>query len=403
MKTVLFAWELGANLGHAKPLAAIARRVADDETRIVVAGRELLQAQRAFAGLDAVLLQAPIWPPHRHLGSQTGQQGYLDVLVAIGFADPVKLGAMVAGWKAICDLVKPDIVVADHSPALLVACHILEIPVVLVGSCFTAPPVDYERFPPIRADRAPIMPEGRVLAAVAAVAAAHGIPAPAALLDCFRTRSRVVFGCRELDPYAAFRREPLYAPPEPLPKFVEPPVRPRLFVYLGSELPRIDELIQALTQTGIQIEAYLGGDIAPLGKFLTLAGHVVHDRPPPLADVLLSASHVLSEGGAYTSFNALAAGRPQLGLVLHAEAELNISAMERIGCGRRLAPWTDDAELQQALLAFINDHALQRQTRHWANVLAMRAAPDGLHAVEQAVARSLAAPSANGQDRVVPA
>jgi rhamnosyltransferase subunit B len=400
LKTILFAWELGANLGHAKPLAAIARMVANAETRIVVAGRELAQAQMAFAGLDAMVLQAPIWPLHHHMGSQTGQQSYLDVLVGIGFADPAKLGAMVAGWKAICDLVKPDVVVADHSPALLVACHTLNIPVVLVGSCFTTPPVDYRQFPPIRADRAPIMPEARVLAAVAAVAAGFGAPAPVALLDCFRTRGRVVFGCTELDPYASFRREPLYTPPESLPKFVEPPVRPRLFVYLGSEVDHIDDLIQALTQINVPIEAYLRGEIAAFGRFLALAGHIVHDEPPPLADVLLNASHVLSEAGAYTSFSALAAGRPQLGFVLHAEADMNITAMERMGCGRRLRNWTDEAGLQHALRAFIDDHSLQRQARHWANILAMRDAPDGLQAAEQMIGRCLGASSSSPRDRL---
>jgi hypothetical protein len=41
VKTALFAWELGANLGHASPMAEIARGLAGDGVRIVVAGRAL--------------------------------------------------------------------------------------------------------------------------------------------------------------------------------------------------------------------------------------------------------------------------------------------------------------------------------------------------------------------------
>ncbi|HEX3602036.1 MAG TPA: hypothetical protein VHU84_17920, partial [Lacipirellulaceae bacterium] len=130
MKTILFAWELGAGLGHAKPFAEIAKGFVDSGIRIYVAAAELLNAQIAFAGIEVSLLQAPTWPFHRHFGSQTGEGGYLDILASLGFADPMKLGSVVSGWLSLLDLTRPDVVVADHSPAAMIACHIRGLPVI---------------------------------------------------------------------------------------------------------------------------------------------------------------------------------------------------------------------------------------------------------------------------------
>lgn len=394
MPSILFAWELGANLGHAKPLAAIAQRLGDD-VRITIAARDLVQARTAFDGTSATLLQAPVWPDHRHFGSQTGETSYLDILVHIGFADPAKLASVTAAWLALLDLVKPDAIVADHSPALLFAAYIREIPVVHVGTGFTMPPVNYDRLPPLRADRAPIMPESRIVSVMAEVAAHHASRVPRALLDIFHTRGRVVFGCPELDAYAPFRNEPVCLPPEPLPAFAEPPVEPRLFAYLGPEVPNIDRLMQVLAALDVPLEVYLRGELTALSRFLALRGHTVHQKPPSIADALPKASHIIAGGGAFTCHAALAAGRPLLSLPLHNEAELNTTAMQRLGVARRLDPWHGESGLRAAILEFLRDHKLLRQSRIWAQTLALRSQRDGGQAAVDAIRWCLASRAAD--------
>ncbi len=394
MPSILFAWELGANLGHAKPLATIAARLGDD-CRVTVAARDLLQACVAFDGMNVPLLQAPVWPDHRHFGSQTGEANYLDLLVQIGFADPAKLAAVTGAWLALLDLAKPDAIVADHSPALLLAAYIREIPVVHVGTGFTMPPVNYDRLPPLRPDRAPIMPESRIVATMAGVASQHAGRVPRSLLDIFHTRGRVVFGCQELDAYAPFRNEPVCLPPEPLPVFVEPPVEPRLFVYLGPEVPNIDRLIQVLAALDIPLEVYLRGELTALSRFLSLRGHVVHEKPPSLAETLPKVSHVIAGGGAFTCHAALTAGRPLLSLPLHGEAELNTTAMQRLGVARRLDPWHGESGLRAAILEFVRDHKLLRQSRIWAQTPALRSQRDGGQATVDAIRWCLASRAAD--------
>ncbi len=390
MKTILLGWELGANLGHARPLAELGRRLVCDGHRVVIAARDLYAARIAFASDNIPLLQAPVWPPHRHFGSATGDASYIDVLAQIGFGDASKLAATVEAWLELLALVKPDAVVADHSPALLVAARIAAIPVVMVGTGFTMPPVDGDRLPPLRADRAAMIPEEKILEPVRALCIRHAVAPPASLIALFRTAGRVVFGCPELDPYTAFRREPVHLPPERLPGFAEPPIAPRLFAYLGPEIAGLDRLIQVLVDLNVPLETYLRGDLGALSRFLVLRGHHVHETPPVLADVLPGVSHVIAGAGAFTCHAALAAGRPLLALPQHDEAERNTLALDRLGLVRRLNVHGSEASIRDAIQTFIRDHRLLRNARNWAKTLEARTQPNGVDAFSAAVMQCLA-------------
>ena len=192
------------------------------------------------------LLQAPTWPGRRHFGNEETQANYLDVLVTAGFADPGKLATIARSWRALIALVKPDVIVADHSPGLQVACYGSGIPLVAIGTGYTLPPLEYGQFPPIRADRAPVTSEEGVLKIAAPIATESGAAPPQSLPELFRAPHRFVFSLPELDPYRAMRQEQLYLPPEPLPEFVATGPEPHLFVYLGAETPGFDEIVQAL-------------------------------------------------------------------------------------------------------------------------------------------------------------
>lgn len=388
--SILFAWELGANLGHIKPLMALARRLASDGASATFAVSDLANVHLVAKRGEFAILQAPVWPEHRHWGHRPSIASYADVLAGIGFADPLKLSAMIEAWRCLLDLVKPDLVVADHSPALLAALYGTGTPVIAVGTPFTMPPLTLDRLPPIRADQAPALPESRLHQSLKSALAARGMRPPARMVDLFRTDERLVFGVPELDPYRAFRDEQILTPPEPLPAFVEAPVKPRLFVYAGSEVPHLETLVQGLVEMDIDIVAYLRGDVGPLPHFLKHRGHRVYDTPPPLDEVLPAVSHVLSQGGAFMCHAALAAGRPHLIMPLHNETELNLSACARLGVARRLDPAKHEKTVRARLNDFLIESELMRQARHWALTLRDRKQKNGLDEAHAAVARCLA-------------
>lgn len=384
MKTALFAWELGANLGHAGPMAEIARGLVQDGLRVVVVGRDVDSLAIAFSKVDALRLQAPVWPYHRHWGSEETQANFLDVLVHSGFGDATKLAAIVDAWRSLLSLVEPDLIVADHSPGLLAATYGSSIPVIGIGTGFTMPPLELGRFPPLRSDRGPIAPEPRMLEGLRGLLPSSA-PPPGRLVDLFQTTRRFVFSFPELDPYRAFRQEPLYLPPETLPAFVPPPVEPRLFVYLGAETSGLEVLAQALVEIAIPAVVYLRGDAGPLSNFLAMRGVEVHTTPPRLADVLPLVSHVICAGGAFTCHAALAAGRPLMIMPQHGESALNLRLTEGMGFAQRLDHLKDAEQVGDAIEAFVQNHRLTSAAAHWAGVVGLREQPNGAEAVRSAV------------------
>ena len=390
MKTALFAWELGSNLGHASPMAEIARTLSDDGVRIAVAGRELESLGIAFAELDAIQLQAPVWAHHHHYGNEETQASFLDILVNAGFGDPAKLAVVVNAWRALITLIRPDVIVSDHSPGLLVATYGGDIPVVSIGTGYTMPPLDRDRFPPMRPDRSPIANEAQILASATPILRGVDAAPPQNLVDLFRATDRIVFSFPELDPYRVFRTEPLCLPPETLPSFTRPPLEPRLFVYLGVEMQGLEAVVQALAEFDAPAIVYLRGDLGPLSEFLAMRGHEVHRTPPKLAKVLPRVSHIISAGGSFTCHAAFAAGRPHLVIPLHRESKTNLGLLEALGVGQQLAASANAEKVVPLINAFVHDDQLVQNAQHWAGVVAGRAQPKGADAVRAAILRYLA-------------
>jgi hypothetical protein len=389
-RTVLFAWELGANLGHIKPMLTIAREHARDGVKPVFAVRDLEHAHALGQGDGFAVLQAPLWPKHRHWGHEGALASYADIMTGVGFADPAKLGAVVGAWDALIDIVEPDTVVIDHAPGLLAALYRRGIPTLTVGTPFTMPPLLPDRLAPLRADQASAIPEARVMQTVRKVLGGRRAPPPSAgLVDLFRTDERVVFGMPDLDPYRTFRAEPLFAPPEPLPDFVEAPLRPKLFVYLGSEVPHLEALAQALARLDIETIAYLRGESGPIPQFLKRRGHIVYDKPPEVHQILPRVSHVISQGGAFMSQAAVAAGRPHLIMPMHAEAELNLRMSEQLGLGRRFEATQDEASLAAKIHEFVLHPWFKQQAREAALMAAAHERKSGLRQAVAALMRLL--------------
>lgn len=213
MSRLLFCWELGANFGHLAAISVLRQRLRGDGHELFFAVADL-RAARELLGEDAAILQAPVWPRFTPRGSRNEVASFADVLGPLGFADPSILAPMVDGWIGLIRVVGPDVIIADHSPAAQLGARLARLPLITMGTGFTQPPLDYQAFPPLRADIAPALPEAILLSGANEVLARRGAAQLyGSLPDLFRADSRVVIGLPELDPYRSFRRELLCAPP----------------------------------------------------------------------------------------------------------------------------------------------------------------------------------------------
>jgi UDP:flavonoid glycosyltransferase YjiC (YdhE family) len=134
---ILLAWELGAGLGHAMNLRPLAAELAKRRYEMTLAAKDVSQVREIFATTPVTVLQAP-WntdPCNRVDSILT----FADLLWNIGFGDRQALVGHVAAWRNLFALVKPDLVVCDHSPTALLAARDAKFPVATVGTGFFCP------------------------------------------------------------------------------------------------------------------------------------------------------------------------------------------------------------------------------------------------------------------------
>jgi hypothetical protein len=283
-------------------------------------------------------LQAPFWHPRPWTGRQPFvAASYADLLAIRGFADAADLLAMVRAWQELLDLVRPALVVCDHSPTLCLAAYGV-LPTVILGHAFGIPPADAPTFPPLVLDRPALVAEERLLAVVREVQRWRDRPAPDTLPGLFAAAETLLTVLPELDPYRPLRRAPHLGPlgfelTRPLP----PPERVGFFAYLSTDVPCAEQIVEGLARAGCPGTVYLRGATAEARQRLRGTGLEILDTPAPLGEVLPRASVVVHHGSAGLAQQALAAGRPQLLFPDHLERILNAQLVEQLGAGLYLA------------------------------------------------------------------
>jgi UDP:flavonoid glycosyltransferase YjiC (YdhE family) len=127
----------------------------------------------------------------------------------------------------------------------------------------------------------------------------------------------------------------LWSAPVPLPPWWSrlDPQRPTAYVTLGSS-GRVDLLplvLEALAAEGVQAMVATAGRVQPA---LPAHAHAADFLPGHLA--ARRADFVVTNGGSTTGYQALAEGRPVLGIAFNMDQYLAMTAIERAGAGRLL-------------------------------------------------------------------
>ncbi len=358
MAHFLFAWELGANLGHATRMRSVA-------LALKARGHELTFVLRDVVGARALLgpwlgrsLQAPL-----SLNSTLRPAWSMaDVLLSCGYDSARTLGSLADAWRAVFELSGCDAVLADHAPTALLAARLAGLPALHVGHGFSLPPRhsplpvfrDWADVPAAHAAEADALALGHVNA----VLSAHGVAELPQLCDLFYPEQTLLCTWPELDHYAGLGRshgdfwgpDCEFQPGAPARWPAAP--GPRVFAYLRAAHPEHAQVLHALDALGCATLCFMP-DRAESTEALPNSAHIHYSTEPiDLAQALPECALVVCHAGQATVAQAARLGIPCLMLPTQSEQFLLARQAERFGLGcnaASLARPVDYAALVTAL------------------------------------------------------
>lgn len=337
MAHFLLAWELGANLGHATRLRAVALGLKARGHRLSFVLRDVVGAHDLLGAELGSVFQAPLMLNATPLTAWS----MADVLLSCGHDSARTLGGLAGAWKSLIELSGCDAMVADHAPTALLAARLTGTPVLHLGQGFSIPP---RKSPlPVFRDWASVEPghaarsDAQALASVNAVLQAHGVPALRHLHELFHPEHTLLCAWPELDHYAGLGRAATdyHGPdcefmPGEAPAWPDAP-GPRVFAYLRASHPEHAELLRALVARGCSTVCFFPDRAS--SSAATLESPHIHfsTRPIDMRAVLADAALVVCHAGQATVAQALRCGVPCLLLPTQAEQFLLARQLERSG------------------------------------------------------------------------
>ena len=373
MAKYLFCWELGQGLGHlVRYRASVDKLIAEghdvhylarDERRV-----RLVNPQKT---LQVTEIQ-PEFIDQAERIRQPASASPATLLNNCGFFSAERLAARAQEWMQWIMQIKPDCIVADHSPTAVFANKFLGVPLILSGNGFTAPPAEkpfrlfqYWRFSPnddsIRFETqvTQVLNEAAKLLDAGNVAFEHPC-------ELFQGEQRWLMTFAEFDCYGPRANCDDYMGTFVQQDFGEEFVWPRapgpkVFAYLSktrgldylAEWARVTEASVCLCGVNLPPAALQGFD----SERIYFAGRAVK-----LRYVFQSADLAITNGSANTVANFALAGIPQLALPQSVENLMEARRLEILGCGL-IANLSDAEQFGRGLNALVANRDFRRAAR----------------------------------------
>ncbi len=390
MGRVLFGSEFGANLGHIYPMLRIADRLAENGHQIIFAVRNLQQTKQALKGRGYQILQAPYWQNPRFRQGNIATPSYSDVMARQGFGFKDTFAAFFTAWSDLADVVKPDLIIADHSPGLSIAVRGRH-PMINMGNGFTLPPSQLETYPSVIAKGAPLVRQDWMRQMFNEVLTENNRPQLEFLPQIFDTEGQYVCTVPHLDPYAQFRTLPQVGPLEDSLDCIAPPKSPHVFVYMAHGSGAEATVLATLKTLNVKSTAFVRG--APAKTIDTFHGGNLQmlNQPADFADILPRASLVIHSGGGGTSTACLMTGRPQITFPSHSETSLNSRLMHQQGVAQPVRSTVSQSEMTALLEKVLSNDDMKQASERVAIELNddkwKQALPTILNHAEEIIAR----------------
>lgn len=358
MSRILFAWELGANLGHLSRDIPVAQELRKAGNQVRFAVRDTRVAGEVLPFHRFGFLQAPVCVGRTRLGQPP--VNYAELLLAEGWGDRKALLGHISAW---CELLAGgafDAVVADHAPGALIAARITQRSAIPFGNGFEIPP-DSEPMPSIRPWENPVRErllasERRVLADINAILTHFGARPYRRLAEMFGPNP-ILATFEELDHYGP-REEACYvgsihglsqAPQASWPVGDGP----RVVAYLRSHHKATARVMTALAEAGIRAVCIVPEAGEAFKQRHASQAVAILDHPITLAPLLEEADAMIGYASIGTVTEALLKGVPLLMIPATVEQYLLAKRVEAIGAGVVIEGASGQERIRDGLAALL--------------------------------------------------
>ena len=139
MATILLTWELGGNAGHVQSLKSLACELKGRGHKVLVVVKDVCVAEQNLAKANVEFIQAPVWTG-RLDPKNPSAVNYAELLMQNGYLDHNQVAGQIRSWIHLMEWVKPDLILANHSPSVLLATQIIGLKAITSGTGFHSPP-----------------------------------------------------------------------------------------------------------------------------------------------------------------------------------------------------------------------------------------------------------------------
>lgn len=336
---ILFAWELGAGMGHLAPHRKLLEALKARGHEVTVVSRDVARADKAFSGLSFPVHQAPLFlgkPDPAHNPTATMAQ----VLHNAGLYDSAALLSRTRAWDRLLQWIRPELVLMDYAPTLQLALRGSALPAAVFATGYFVPPpvVPVPVYWSMRGRLPPHVKTGEeeTLAVFNRVLEARDQAPLLGLSHLWHDDFLPILKTYpDLDHYPE-RQGGLYVGSPPSPRG-QPPRWPesagkRIFAYLKPS-PIVGDLLEALKATSEPVLIASDGLSQSVRDLFSSNRMVFETSPIDLYETFETAHLAVTNANHGTTSHALSAGVPVLAVPLHLEQSLIAARTEALGAG----------------------------------------------------------------------
>lgn len=322
MSSILICWELGSGLGQITQIQQVIDHYQDKGHTIWLAARDTSVIRPLITNPAINLIAAPFADSNHQVENGRGAvTGYANLLQRSGYYRDDALNGLVEAWQNLITLIRPELLIINHSPTAVLASRNLKIATVAVGSSFSIP-----------ADSSPLAvfsrnhdakekalaQERQVLRTINTVCLKQKIKPLHSLADMFETVEHIVFQNHcELDHYGQRSNQQArrisYVSSQP-PAFSQPAIfphyeGPKIFCYLKATT-ELATILQALKMIRCSAIVVCPG-LSEIAQHKYRAKHIIfHQSPVNMQEALLKSDIAITHAGESIVNQFLQQGKP---------------------------------------------------------------------------------------------